>query len=380
MRREETARWRSVLAVAGALLFASSVISPGWAQQAPLSRALNEQVVFIRHGLGVELETTIFKPDGDGPFPLVVINHGKAPGDPSFQERARYPLGTREFVRRGYVVVVPMRQGFSKSTGGFVKPGCNITSNGQEQAHSVQAVIEYLKRQPFVDKDRILVVGQSHGGLTTLAIGSCNIAGVRGLVNFAGGLRAESCAIWESSLVQAVAEYAKKTRVPSLWFYGENDSYFSPDVFNKMYREYTKAGGKARLVNFGRFGTDSHGMFSSRAGLAIWVPEVEKFLESLELPHKASITVSDIARPAKSGFAAIDDVMKVPFLKETGREGYRAFLTKGLPRAFALSPTGHWGWANEGDDPTARAIANCQKHSKEPCRPYAVDDDVVWQP
>ena len=48
-------------------------------------------------------------------------------------------------------------------------------------------------------------------------------------------------------------------------------------------------------------------------------------------------------------------------------------------RAFALSPGGAWGWAAEGDDPTLRALSSCQKQSREPCRLYAVDDDVVWQ-
>src|SRR5258706_16379615 len=90
------------------------------AQDAPkLNAALNEQVVMLPIGSGgMKLETTIFKPDGDGPFPLVVINHGKASGNPRFQGRATYPVASAEFVRLGYLVALPMRQGFSKSEGG----------------------------------------------------------------------------------------------------------------------------------------------------------------------------------------------------------------------------------------------------------------------
>ena len=119
---------------------------------------------------------------------------------------------------------------------------------------------------------------------------------------------------------------------------------------------------------------------SARAGTRIWVPEVEKFLEQIGLPHKPSVTVGDVPRPAKTDFAKLDDLAAVPYLRDSGRKGYGTFLEKGLPRAFAIGPAGAWGYAFEGDDPTARALTNCQKRSKDPCRLYAVDDDVVWQP
>ena len=44
---------------------------------------------------GAELETTLFRPPGDGPFPLIVVNHGKASGNPRFQARSRYLVAAR---------------------------------------------------------------------------------------------------------------------------------------------------------------------------------------------------------------------------------------------------------------------------------------------
>jgi dienelactone hydrolase len=345
--------------------------------------AMNEQVVMVKVGAGMsgaELETTLFKPDGEGPFPLVVINHGKAAGNPVFQERARYLDASREFVRRGYAVALPMRLGFSKSSGSYTDGGCNIASNGEQQAEWVAGVIEWLRTRTYVDKDRIVVVGQSHGGLTTMALGARNPPGVRGLINFAGGLKfASSGCIWENSLAQAFAHYGARSKLPSLWFYGDNDSYFPPEVWKDLESKYRGAGGNVRLVAFGRFRTDAHGLFASRAGLRIWVPEVERFLDSLNMPSETVIAVSDIPRPPKSDFATLEDAAALPHLRDPGRQGYVKFLQQGLPRAFAVSATGAWGWAAEGDDPTARALANCQKHSKEPCKLYAVDEDVVWQ-
>lgn len=60
---------------------------------------LPEEVVFVPKKLflgSVSLETTIFKPIGDGPFPLVIINHGKANGLTQFQPRYR-PLSAVRF-------------------------------------------------------------------------------------------------------------------------------------------------------------------------------------------------------------------------------------------------------------------------------------------
>lgn len=207
-----------------------------------------------------------------------MINHGKASGDPRWQACARYPLQARALVARGFLVVVPMRQGFSTSTGTYMGVGCNVESNGHAQAEDVAAVLDHVATLPQADVSRTIVMGQSHGGLTTLAFGTLERPGVRGLVNFAGGLRQETCVAWEAGLARAFAAYGARTRVPSLWFYGDNDSYWSRPTWEAMHRAYVEAGGDARLVAFGTFPPgDAHGMFGSRAGLSIWLPAFERF-------------------------------------------------------------------------------------------------------
>lgn len=274
--------------VARQLLVATAIVLvAGTAMaQATLAADLREEVVVVKKPgvFGAELETTLFRPAGDGPFPLIVINHGKESGNPRFQNRGRYVVAARELVRRGYAVVVPMRQGFSKSTGSYIGGGCNVESNGRVQAEDVEAALNHFAARPDIDAKQVVVFGQSHGGLTTLALGSLHLPNVVGLVNFAGGLRQEGCNGWERSLADAVASYARSTRVPSLWFYGDNDSYFVPETWQRMHTQYVTAGGQARLVAFGAFGTDAHGMFSSAKGTPIWVPEVGAFFATLGLP------------------------------------------------------------------------------------------------
>ena len=86
--------------------------------------------MLFRSGLiSVTLEATLYRPDGPGPFPLVIINHGKESGDPKFQRRYRPTRAARYFLQRGYVVVAPMRQGFSKSGGYYIGAGCNVASS-----------------------------------------------------------------------------------------------------------------------------------------------------------------------------------------------------------------------------------------------------------
>jgi dienelactone hydrolase len=357
------------------------------AQDAELNASVHERVLQVpKPGLlAPGLETTLYKPEGPGPFPVAVINHGKAYGDARFQSRYR-PLGAvRYFMQRGYAVVVPMRQGFSRSGGSYVSGGCNVGGNGLAQAGDVRAVLDHVAAQPWADKNNMVVLGQSHGGWTTLALGVQGYPGVKALVNFAGGLRQNACPAWENGLVRAAADYGKQTTLPSLWFYGDNDSYFSTATYQAMYSAYTAAGGPGRLVAFGHFGADAHHLFGSRAGQPIWQPEVTKLLASVGLPSEPLPEFSRYRMagatpiPAATSFARLDDDSKLPYLKVAGRTGYKTYLGKMVPRAFAIGSDGAWGWADGGDDPLKRALDNCGRHSKKPpCRLYSVDDAVVW--
>lgn len=240
---------------------------------------------------GIHLETTVFRPKGLGPFPLVVMNHGKAFSAPAQQARARYPVLSQEFVRRGYVVVIPMRQGFSQSGGRYAAPGCDLYANGREQAKEVDTVIRYFQKQSWIRADQVLVMGQSHGGLVSMALAEHAAPGVQLLVNFAGGLRSNGgrCkSQWQEQMVLAFQRYGERARLPSLWFYGQNDGFFDPALVKRLHTAYlgSKPSGmpSARLVDFGRFGQDSHGMVEYSGAVRLWWPELEPELKRLGFP------------------------------------------------------------------------------------------------
>ena len=289
------------------------------AQDVALDTRLNEQVVMVPGASGNLLETTIFRPPGAGPFPLVLMNHGKQPGDPRLQSRDRFYYLSREFVRRGYAVIVPMRTGFSRSGGDYADYGCNMTGNGYLQAMDLRAALRYARSQSWIDPGRIIVAGQSYGGLAALAAGAGALPGVRGLLNFAGGLRADdgNCQ-WKSALVSAFADYGSHSRLPSLWFYGANDSYFNQELVHRLHQAYAGAGGSARLVAYDAFKNDAHGMVGSRDGFAVWWPQAERFLRQIGMPTDEVVALAEDPPIPRTDFAAIHDIESVPFLRERG--------------------------------------------------------------
>ena len=372
----------------GWLVFAALALVAGVASAAEtLAEGLREQVIYIdKPGRGgVKLETTLFLPPGDGPFPLVIINHGKSPGNPHMQPRSRSLLAAREFVSRGYAVAAPMRQGFADSGGDYVNTGCNIDANGKAQALDVVVTLSALSKRPDIDISHTVVIGQSHGGLTTMAVGALKLSQVVGLVNFAGGLRVESCDRWRTELTRAMGDYGADARVPSLWFYGDNDEYFNVDTWQGMYKAYTDGGAPARMVAFGKFRDNSHAMFGSAAGLRIWVPEVRDFFRQLGLPfdvkYRIALAEHETPPPAPSGFAAIDDASRIPAVNDKARTAWVDYLDAPPPKAMAISPHGSWAYRYGEAGAMRNALERCaQGFAKEPCQLYAVDDEVVYQP
>jgi dienelactone hydrolase len=339
---------------------------------------MRDEIVRIEksHGLlGVKLTARVYAPPGDGPFPLIVINHGKANGNPAFQKDRGYYFQARAFVMRGYAVIVPTRQGFGSSGGFYVDGRCDIAETGRLQADDIAVAIAYAKTLPYVDGARIVVIGQSQGGLATMALGERNLPGVLGLINMAGGMRRESCAGWERADIDAYAQYGAKSKAPSLWMYGDNDSYWGQTLPKSMYDAYVGAGGHAEWVDYGVFGSDSHQTFASRGGMPLWLPAYTRFFAALGLPFE----VRDTPRDALAG-PDLEDVAAVPVTGAGGKALYAAFLDADprAHRAFAVAPDGHCGYAT-GDDAQRLALAHCAEHTQATCELYAVDQRIVYR-
>src|SRR5690348_13424632 len=117
-----------ITAAAGALcIFFSSVLL--MSRAAPLAGAQTTEQGALRRQAwlvpasqaGILMRTTVFRPPGPGPFPLVVINHGTTQNAerrrllqaPDFDAMAQW------FVRHGFAVAVPQRPGHGETGGDF---------------------------------------------------------------------------------------------------------------------------------------------------------------------------------------------------------------------------------------------------------------------
>jgi len=376
-RRMQTA----LAALAIGLLLSLLAASPAPAQEEPVREEppvpLNEEIMNIL-GDGarpVTLQVTLYLPPGQGPFSLAIVNHG-ASGRPSEAERYRGNFAAWYFVSRGYAVVMPMMRGFAGSGGVAEIDGCDLGRMGTHNARDLQAVIDYFSHRREIDASRIIMSGQSFGGFNTLAYGAVADPRVKGLISFAGGVDTSACADSEAAMRGAMAEFGRRTHIPSIWLHGDNDARFPPEVWRANYARYTAAGGQAELVAYGVFGKDSHNFLGSGAALPIWIPRVDAFLARIGLPNQELYPAYLPLEPAKTNYADVEDVDAVPFLGAKGKDLYRKFLATPLPRAFIISPQ-FMGVQNAGFDPVARGLRECAKASSN-CAVYAFENDVVW--
>jgi len=243
-------------------------------------------------GKTLELDAMIYKPPGDGPFPAMVMTHGTSRKVADRQKIAAdnyYVKNARLFADMGLVVLFVVRRGFGVSDGPYSEfnkypdGGRNYTQDGLEAARDIGAAVQYLQTQPFVDKNRIVLLGQSTGGHSALATGSLNLPGVVGVINFAGGRGSTSPDEIrdEANLIESFGTYGKTFRGPTLWLYSANDHYFGPELARKFLAAFRAGGAKVTFVPLPALGEDGHSSFLR--GVDNWLDEVSDFLQQLGL-------------------------------------------------------------------------------------------------
>ncbi len=323
---------------------------------------------------------TIYRPAGEGPFPLVVFNHGRSVAEKRAQQgRSRPETVARYLVAKGFVVMAPTRIGYAETYGDFdpENSACkNIEPMSIAASQQVLATVEFAKTLPYVDATRWLVAGQSVGGLTSVATVGRAPEGLLGGINFSGGTGGNPdvnpgrpCN--PAATTRYWGDIAKNAKVPMLWMYWQNDKYWGPDIPKDWHQAWTRGGGQAQFISFGPSGENGHNGLNE--DMDHWLPVVDRFLQDLGFDRPAIATA-----PSPSGFADIADASRVP-VSSAGKAAYAKFLEMAAPRAFTITPKGGYGFAR-GDYAVGRALGNCQRHHGNTCALYAVNDDVVWKP
>ncbi|HUQ24724.1 MAG TPA: prolyl oligopeptidase family serine peptidase [Burkholderiales bacterium] len=375
--------------VVRALVLLCAILAPAFASAADESfygPRLVEEQIRIPTAAGYEIATTILRPEGNGPFGVVVLNHGVSA---SARERARESsellLGAASvFARRGYVVVMPLRRGFGATGGSMAEdPGSCANPDYVKAEHAaaddVMTAYAYARGLPYVDSSRMILAGQSAGGMVSLfTAGTRAPQGLVAVLSFAGGRGGDPesspgvpCAV--EPIAKVLDALGKQTRVPVLFNYAENDLFFSPRITRLWFDRYTAGGADAEYILQPAFGKDGHYMFSDVVGVRYWLPTVERFFARHNLPFERL----DAADPSRQPLLALD---RLPRVKSEGCKGlYRAFLESPGPRAYAVSEDGRCGFAGGLRDASESAMRQCSSIAKGSCVLYAVDDNVVWK-
>src|SRR2546430_7749304 len=171
----------------------------------------------------------LFRPPGEGPFPLVVIAHASTQ---NVMRRAQMPQPEYRalaawLVARGLAVLVPERPGHGATGGKYLEDqgGCDeadYAGSGRATADEIRAAVDFMRRQSFVRPDGVVVVGHSAGGWGALALAGDDPKFISAIIAFAPGRGGRAndfpnqiCA--PHTLKAATAEFGKGARVPVTW-------------------------------------------------------------------------------------------------------------------------------------------------------------------
>ena len=255
------------------------------------------QTGLIEDGKPVRLEAVIFSPAGKGPFPLAVVNHGSTGRgtNPELFRQTWVDTDLADFLNaRGWIVAFPQRRGRGKSDGlydeGFAADrrfgyACDtdIALRGADRALSdTDAAIAALRRRPDVASGPILLVGQSRGGVLSIAYAGLHPAQIQGVVNFVGGWLGEGCSASRDVNPALFARGAHYGR-PTLWLYGRSDPFYSIAHSRANFAAFEQAGGHGTFLDFDVPGGFGHGLIGHPE---LWSGPVSRYLDSLAATEK----------------------------------------------------------------------------------------------
>jgi dienelactone hydrolase len=235
----------------------------------------------------------LFRPSGNGPFRLAVIAHASTQ---NVLRRAQMPQPEYRalaafLVARGFAVLVPERPGHGATGGKYLEDqgGCDeadYSRSGRATADEIAAAAGFLRQQPFVRQDGMLIVGHSAGAWGALALANGNPQDISAIIAFAAGrgghandISNQVCA--PHTLVAAAGEFGGAARVPVTWLVAANDSYFSPDLSKQLADAFRRGGDKVEFHVLPASGSEGHWLAETEAGVKLAGPEMERALKAL---------------------------------------------------------------------------------------------------
>ncbi len=214
-------------------------------------------------GRTLQLQAFHYRTRLPGLQPLVVLNHGSTDGElPGVPCIHPFEAEARFFLARGCSVLALMRKGRGQSDGPLLEEeGENEAEEMQVDSgiEDVHAALSHMVAQPHIDPARVVVGGQSRGGLLSMAYAGRHPERVAAVLNFVGGWWGEGNDHNDFNRRQAERAGAG-SQASMLWLYGERDPYYGLPFVRGLFEAFRAAGGRGALRTFGDLPGSGHAL------------------------------------------------------------------------------------------------------------------------
>jgi dienelactone hydrolase len=240
------------------------------------------------------LGALLWRPQGPGPFPAVIVNHGSGRTREELERLGPYERVAENFgpvfTRHGYVLLYLFRHGVGPSTGKNAIDLMNdaFAAGGQDARNALQmkllegremsdalAGLAFLRRLPEVDPKRLAAVGHSFGGSLTVLMTEREPS-LRAAAVFSGAGYS-----WDRSpeLRARLLEAVRHTAVPLFFIHAAND--YTTNSGKVLDAELERLGKPHRLKIYPPVGkTPDDGHDFPNNSIATWEPDVFAFLDA----------------------------------------------------------------------------------------------------
>lgn len=251
---------------------------------------LDQDLPVTLDGEAVRLKLRSYQPEGPGPFPTLIFHHGSTGrgNDPSRFGSFFDPKPLVDwFVQRRWAVMLPARRGRGGSEGlydeGFAarrESGYTCTPElslpGAERAmRDIEAITQAIIAKPVVDRQRLLIGGQSRGGILSVAYAGRQPDLFKGVINFVGGWMSTGC---NTASHINLTLFRSGARYPAdmLWLYGDGDPYYELSHSRDNHSQFLKAGGRGQFLAYAKPERgDGHGILYNPA---LWSEALDAYL------------------------------------------------------------------------------------------------------
>jgi fermentation-respiration switch protein FrsA (DUF1100 family) len=290
-----------------------------------------EDVTYSNPAAGITLAASLTTPQGNGPFPaiLLITGSGQHDRDETIFEHRPFLVLSDYLTRKGFVVLRADKRGCAKSGGNYA------TATTADFATDAEAGVAFLRTRPEVDHAKIGLLGHSEGGAIVPMVAARD-SGIAFIVMMAGpGLTGSEILAEQRSLIEQ-AQGAPKD-------YIEKDTAVHRALYAVIVQEKDKEGAtieKDLLTKFAGQIPDAQLTAEAKALTTPWFRyflayDPATLLRLVKCPVLAINGSKDLQVPPEADLAAIRKA-----LEAAGNKHFEADELEGLNHLFQTAATG----------------------------------------